>query len=172
MSVVALSLATVGDVCALKRTQYGRRVPRPVAMRPVSMAGAGKKPKSEDDKPRGFPSGGGSASRGPGAAPLRMETGDQRKFGYGGDGMPPDDGDDDGDGWEPGGEGEPSPVGLFVLLAAGAWALWEYRRPGGMLNPQTKRDIERRRYEAQLAARKRRLAAQGGGGGTGKININ
>jgi len=30
--------------------------------------------------------GGSSSSRGPGAAPLRMETGDQRKFGYGGDG--------------------------------------------------------------------------------------
>jgi len=114
--------------------------------------------------------GGSSASRGPGAAPLRMETGDQRKFGYGGDGAPPDDGDDDGDGWEPGGEGEPSPLGLFVLLAAGAWALWEYRRPGGTLNPQTKRDIERRRYEAQLASRKKRLQ-QARGGGTGKVNV-
>jgi hypothetical protein len=114
--------------------------------------------------------GGSSSSRGPGAAPLRMETGDQRKFGYGGDGLPPDDGDDDDGGWEPGGEGEPSPVGLFVLLAAGAWALWEYRRPGGTLNPQTKKDIARRRYEAQLAARRRRLQ-ESQGGGTGKINV-
>ena len=84
--------------------------------------------------------------------------------------MPPDDGDDDDGGWEPGGEGSPSPVGLFVLLAAGAWALWEYRRPGGTLNPQTKKDIARRRYEAQLAARRRRLA-ESSGGGTGKINV-
>ena len=99
-----------------------------------------------------------------------METGDQRKFGYGGDGLPPDDGDDDDGGWEPGGEGEPSPVGLFVLLAVGAWALWEYRRPGGTLNPQTKKDIARRRYEAQLAARRRRLQ-ESQGGGTGKINV-
>ena len=99
-----------------------------------------------------------------------METGDQRKFGYGGDGMPPDDGDDDGDGWEPGGEGEPSPIGLFVLLAAGAWALWEYRRPGGSLNPQTKKDIQQRRYEQALAARNRKVAAQGDDRGTGTIN--
>jgi hypothetical protein len=105
-----------------------------------------------------------------------METGDQRKYGYGGDGLPPDDGDDDDGGWEPGGEGNPSTTGLFILLAAGAWALWEYRRPGGSLNPQTKRDIAQRRYEAQLAARRKRLqqAAGGGGGGdrpSGKINV-
>ena len=55
-------------------------------------------------------------------------------------------------------------------LAAGAWALWEYRRPGGTLNPQTKKDIARRRYEAQLAARRRRLQ-ESQGGGTGKINV-
>ena len=54
-----------------------------------------------------------------------METGDQRKFGYGGDGLPPDDGDDGDDGWEPGGEGSPSTAGLVILLVAGAWALWE-----------------------------------------------
>lgn len=60
--------------------------------------------------------------------------------------MPPDDGDDDG-GWEPGGDGsEPSPWGLFILLAAGAWALWEYKRPGGTLNPQTKKDIAMQQY--------------------------
>uniref|UniRef100_A0A7S0SPH9 Uncharacterized protein n=1 Tax=Mantoniella antarctica TaxID=81844 RepID=A0A7S0SPH9_9CHLO len=133
-------------------------------------AGAGKKP-DDDEKPRGFPSGGGSSSRGPGAAPLRMETGDQRKFGYGGDGMPPDDGDED-DGWEPGGDGSaPSPWGLFILLAAGAWALWEYKRPGGTLNPQTKKDAQLRFYRAQLAMKKKRLEQQGGGGGTGKINV-
>ena len=52
----------------------------------------------------------------PGAAPLRMETDDQRKFGYGGDGLPPSDGDDDGS-WEPGGDsGAPNPYGLFILL--------------------------------------------------------
>jgi hypothetical protein len=58
--------------------------------------------------------------RGPGAAPLRMENEDQRKFGYGGDG------------------GAPSQTGLFILLGAGAWALWEYKRPGGALNPQAR----------------------------------
>ena len=100
-----------------------------------------------------------------------METGDQRKYGYGGDGMPPDDGDD-GDGWEPGGDGSaPSPWGLFILLAAGAWALWEYKRPGGSLNPQTKKDAQMRQYRAQLAAKRKRLEAQNGGGGTGKINV-
>ena len=55
--------------------------------------------------------------RGPGAAPLRMETDDQRKFGYGGDGLPPDDGGDDGN-WEPGGDsGAPSPYGLFIPVS-------------------------------------------------------
>ena len=103
-----------------------------------------------------------------------METTDQRKFGYGGDGMPPDDGDGDGS-WEPGGDGsEPSPFGLFILLAAGAWAVWEYRKPGGSLNPQTKLDLAQKRYEAQLAARKKRILRQNQqkqGGGTGTINI-
>ena len=108
--------------------------------------------------------------RGPGAAPLRMETDDQRKFGYGGDGLPPSDGDDDGS-WEPGGDsGAPNPYGLFILLAAGAWALWEYRRPGGSLNPQTKKDLATKRYEAQLVARKKRLQNHQGGG-TGTINL-
>ena len=64
-----------------------------------------------------------------------METTDQRKFGYGGDGMPPDDGDSDGS-WEPGGDGsEPSPFGLFILLAAGAC---QGNMARGSLNPQTK----------------------------------
>ena len=101
-----------------------------------------------------------------------METTDQRKFGYGGDGLPPDDGDDDG-GWEPGGDGSaPSPYGLFILLGAGAWALWEYRKTGGALNPQTKMDLAQKRYEAQLAARKKRIQQQQQqGGGTGTINI-
>ena len=108
--------------------------------------------------------------RGPGAAPLRMETDDQRKVGDGGDGLPPDDGGDDGN-WGPGGDsGAPSPYGLFILLGAGAWALWEYRRPGGSLNPQTKIDLAQKRYDAQLAARKKRLQHQQGGG-TGTINL-
>jgi hypothetical protein len=77
--------------------------------------------------------------RGPGAAPLRMENEDQRKFGYGGDGLPPDDYDGDDEGWEPGGDGgAPSQTGLFILLGAGAGALWEYKRPGGALNPQAR----------------------------------
>jgi hypothetical protein len=104
-------------------------------------------------------SGGGSSNkgRGPGSAPLRMETQEQRKLGYGGDdggmgGGGGDDGDDgdDGDyddGWNPGGEGEPSTMGLGILLVIGAWALWEYKRPGGSLNPQTKIDQQRARYE-------------------------
>ena len=86
-----------------------------------------------------------------------METQEQRKLGYGGDdggmgGGGGDDGDDgdDGDyddGWNPGGEGEPSTMGLGILLVIGAWALWEYKRPGGSLNPQTKIDQQRARYE-------------------------
>ena len=87
-----------------------------------------------------------------------METQEQRKLGYGGDdggmggGGNGDDGDDgeDGDyddGWNPGGEGEPSTMGLGILLVIGAWALWEYKRPGGSLNPQTKIDQQRARYE-------------------------
>ena len=78
-----------------------------------------------------------------------METQEQRKLGYGGDdggmsgGGGGDDGDDgdDGDyddGWNPGDEGEPSTMGLGILLVIGAWALWEYKRPGGSLNPQRK----------------------------------
>lgn len=100
-----------------------------------------------------------------------METGDQRKFGYGGDGLPPDEGDDGDDGWEPGGEGSPSTAGLVILLVAGAWALWEYRRPGGSLNPQTKIDIARRRHQAQMEARRRRLEGSGGQAPRGKINV-
>ena len=87
-----------------------------------------------------------------------METQEQRKLGYGGDdggmsgGGGGDDGDDgdDGDyddGWNPGDEGEPSTMGLGILLVIGAWALWEYKRPGGSLNPQTKIDQQRARYE-------------------------
>ena len=65
-------------------------------------------------------------------------------------GGPPDDGDDEGgdDGWEPGGEGQPSTLGMIVLLVVGAWALWEYKRPGGSLNPNTKEDKLRARREA------------------------
>jgi hypothetical protein len=50
--------------------------------------------------------------------------------------------------------------------------LWEYRKPGGALNPQTKMDLAQKRYEAQLAARKKRIQQQQQqGGGTGTINI-
>lgn len=92
--------------------------------------------------------------RGPGSAPLRMETDDQRKFGYGGDDLPPgggygggDDGKDDG--WRPGGDAEgPSPIGLAVLLGAGAFAWYEYKRPGGYLNKESKRD-KREAFKAQ-----------------------
>jgi hypothetical protein len=63
--------------------------------------------------------------------------------------VPPDDGDDDG-GWEPGGDGDPpSPLGLGVLLVVGAYALWEYKRPGGILNPQTKKDVAMRQYRGE-----------------------
>lgn len=56
------------------------------APRPVVVAAAGR-----DVRCRATPSGPGGSkqpppSRGPGAAPLRMQTDDQRKFGYGGDG--------------------------------------------------------------------------------------
>ena len=96
-----------------------------------------------------------------------METGDQRKFGYGG-GLAPDRGDDDDGGWEPGGEGEPSPVGLFVLLAAGAWALWEYRRQAA----RSTADQEGYRAPAvRGAARGASAASRRVGGGTGKINV-
>ena len=124
-------------------------------------------------------------SRGPGAAPLRMQTDDQRKFGYGGDGCAwaevflllhplgvdnrpsccPDDGGsgrggDDGGRWEPGNNddgvrrgtvrafGVPvhrlstyaqvNPVGLAILGVVGLWAYWEWKRPGGRLNPRTR----------------------------------
>ena len=102
-----------------------------------------------------------------------METTDQRKFGYGGDGMPPDDGDSDGS-WEPGGDGsEPSPFGLFILLAAGA-VIVGIQKARWYLNPQTKLDLAQKRYEAQLAARKKRILRQNQqkqGGWTGTINI-
>jgi hypothetical protein len=130
-------------------------------------------------------------SRGPGAAPLRMQTDDQRKFGYGGDGcawrscgvcasfallllttsplvghLPPDDGGsgrggDDGGRWEPGNNDDGvrvwlhagwavclltplipphqvNPVGLAILGVVGLWAYWEWKRPGGRLNPRTR----------------------------------
>ena len=54
MSLLALQLVAVGGVTALKPSRGARRCA--VALKPVSMAGAGKKPKDEDNKPpRGFP---------------------------------------------------------------------------------------------------------------------
>ena len=129
-----------------------------------------------------------NSSRGPGSAPLRMETQEQRKLGYGGDdgGMGNNnnnggDGDDDGeeeDGWNPGGDGgEPSTIGLAILLIFGAWALWEYKRPGGTLNPQTKIDQQRARYEKAYKAKYgyfpgEKPAPKINSGGTGKVNFN
>ena len=58
----------------------------------VSVVAKKKDEKSDgDESPRGFPlkKGPGGPGRGPGAAPLRMETDEQRRFGYGGDGVPP-----------------------------------------------------------------------------------
>ena len=52
----------------------------------------------------------------------------------------------------------------MILLAAGAWALWEYKRPGGVLNPQTAKDRARRQYEAQLARQKRRATGSSSSG--------
>jgi len=135
-----------------------------------------------DDAPRGFPlkKGPAGAGRGPGAAPLRMETDEQRKFGYGGDGVPPgggggDDDDEEAwdDGWNPGGEGQPSTWGLIILLVVGAWALWEYKRPGGSLNPETKRRLARRRYERAFKAKYGYLPGErppSPSGGTGSIS--
>lgn len=129
------------------------------------------------DAPRGFPlKGGSSAGRGPGAAPLRMETDEQRRFGYGGDGAPPGEDDDEeswDDGWNPGGEGTPSVWGLVILLVVGAWALWEYKRPGGSLNPETKRAKQRARYERAFRAKYGYLPGErptATGGGTGSIS--
>lgn len=140
---------------------------------------AAKRPSDDDGakKPAsGFPSASSSgSSRGPGSAPLRMETQEQRKFGYGGDGLPPDDDDDEeawDDGWNPGGEGSPSVWGLVILLVVGAWALWEYKRPGGSLNPETKRLAQRRRYERAYKLKyghlpgERPIAGAGGSSGT------
>lgn len=31
-----------------------------------------------------------------------------------------------------------NPLGLGVLVVCGLWAYWEWRRPGGKLNPNTK----------------------------------
>jgi len=101
---------------------------------------------------KGFPTNESSSrSRGPGAAPLRMETDEQRKFGYGGDGGGSGGGEDEDDeawddGWRPGDGGAPSPWGLVILLCVGAWALWEYKRPGGSLNPETKKAAMRAKY--------------------------
>lgn len=53
MSLLALQLVAVGGVTALKPSRGARRCA--VALKPVSMAGAGKKPKGDEDKPRGFP---------------------------------------------------------------------------------------------------------------------
>ena len=107
-------------------------------------------------------------SRGPGQAPLRMQTDEQRKGGYGGDGCAcaqshaapctcrrltrarysrADDGGrggggggDDGGMWSPGGSGDGvNPVGLGILGVCGLWAYWEYKRPGGKLAPKPKR---------------------------------
>tara|TARA_B100001540_G_scaffold34253_1_gene30259 strand:+ start:71 stop:691 length:621 start_codon:yes stop_codon:yes gene_type:complete len=135
-----------------------------------------------DESPRGFPlkKGPDGPGRGPGAAPLRMETDEQRRFGYGGDGVPPgggggDDDDEEAwdDGWNPGGEGQPSAWGLIILLVVGAWALWEYKRPGGSLNPETKRRAARRRYERAFRAKYGYLPGErppSPSGGTGSIS--
>ena len=64
----------------------------------VSVVAKKKDEKSDgDESPRGFPlkKGPGGPGRGPGAAPLRMETDEQRRFGYGGDGVPPGGGGGD-----------------------------------------------------------------------------
>ncbi len=154
------------------------RVPR--APRVSRVVVAAKKPADDagkDQPARGFPTSSSQGSaRGPGAAPLRMETQEQRKFGYGGDGLPPDDDDDEeswDDGWNPGREGQPSPWGLVILLVVGAWALWEYKRPGGSLNPETKKALQRARYMRAYKARYGHYPGEGPqpgeGGATGSI---
>jgi len=164
-------------------TTTNRRTSRRKTSSPTVVAA--KRPNDDDDdggskKPAsGFPSASSSAgsSRGPGSAPLRMETQEQRKFGYGGDGLPPDDDDDEeawDDGWNPGGEGAPSAWGLVILLVVGAWALWEYKRPGGSLNPETKRLAQRRRYERAYKLKYGHLPGErpisGSGGSSGTIS--
>ena len=145
--------AREGDVRSFARAVVPRTTGRCVRI----VAKRDDEAKSSSDAPRGFPlKGSGSVGRGPGAAPLRMETDEQRKFGYGGDGLPPGDDDEEeawDDGWNPGGEGTPSIWGLVILLVIGAWALWEYKRPGGSLNPETKRLAQRRRYERAFKAK-------------------
>lgn len=156
-------------------------LPRAPRVHRVSRAVVAAKKPAEDagkDQPaRGFPTSSSQGSaRGPGAAPLRMETQEQRKFGYGGDGLPPDDDDDEeswDDGWNPGREGQPSPWGLVILLVVGAWALWEYKRPGGSLNPETKKALQRARYMRAYKARYGHYPGEGPqpgeGGATGSI---
>ena len=130
-------------------------------------------------------------SRGPGAAPLRMQTDDQRKFGYGGDGCAwrscvccflPSSGLTTSPSccpradrrrrqrpwrrrrramgaWKQRRRGawlaahglaslaadsprhtraQVNPVGLAILGVVGLWAYWEWKRPGGRLNPRTR----------------------------------
>ena len=38
-------------------------------------------------------------------------------------------------------------------MVIGSWALWEYKRPGGSLNPETKRRKQRARYERAFKAK-------------------
>jgi hypothetical protein len=47
-----------------------------------------------------------------------------------------------------------NPAGLAILVVCGLWAYFEYKRPGGKLNPNAARykleqDAERRRQRAQ-----------------------
>ena len=127
------------------------------------------------------------SSRGPGSAPLRMENDEQRKFGYGGDGIDGGGGDGGGSGrWEPGGGGQGegrNPAGACRIFQQcepsakreiNAVLLREFNAVPGLaiviaaglwaayeyLSPTGKLNPRRRREERRLAAEERRLASR------------
>ena len=74
--------ATSTPTAALLRSGRAARAPKSAPQRCVSMAKSPASGPGGSSGPKKTPP---PASRGPGAAPLRMQTDDQRKFGYGGD---------------------------------------------------------------------------------------
>ena len=79
--MLSATSAASNPAAALLRCR-ATRAPKAAPQRCVSMAKSPASGPGGSSGPKKTPP---PASRGPGAAPLRMQTDDQRKFGYGGD---------------------------------------------------------------------------------------
>jgi hypothetical protein len=80
--MLSATTAASSPAAALLRCGRAARAPKAAPQRCVSMAKSPASGPGGSSGPKKTPP---PTSRGPGAAPLRMQTDDQRKFGYGGD---------------------------------------------------------------------------------------